>query len=438
MTLGIGPFQYNRFDMYESTPDESFWIEDEEGNIYEGKKDACYHKVKAKYDVWPSAYASGALVKCRKKGASNWGNSSKKEMFDEFGNEYVLSEGQGDYESGARMGRGAGDHYAAHGKAGEMTGVANRKPAEHSKNQRIAAAAAKEKRGHGDRGAALAKPFEQPQKSDEKRKKERDEKNARRRAAQRKANRERNESFEMEEGTVTPGADLAQRKLNKDANNSKLKVTKKIMEGQEQRMAMYSRALGVMGAHYSGQALVEKDKKAKEDYDGDGEVETSKEEYFGSKDKAIKKAMRKEEMKENRMAAMTAGESPMKMKPGARNAKITGGKTYMEKGKDGKPLFKEEEEVELTKDMVVEYLVNEGYASNEVSAEILHTHMSDEFLEEIEGKMISEMGPAYPSETKAQAKAQSDHRSGKSSAGLKTGKNPGMKMSHSSGANKQD
>jgi len=43
-----------------------------------GKKDACYHKVKARYDVWPSAYASGALVKCRKVGAKNWGNKSKK------------------------------------------------------------------------------------------------------------------------------------------------------------------------------------------------------------------------------------------------------------------------------------------------------------------------------------------------------------------------
>ena len=46
-------------------------------HIYE-KKDACYHKVKARYDVWPSAYASGALVKCRKVGAKNWGNKSKK------------------------------------------------------------------------------------------------------------------------------------------------------------------------------------------------------------------------------------------------------------------------------------------------------------------------------------------------------------------------
>ena len=42
------------------------------------KRDACYHKVKSRYKVWPSAYASGALVKCRKVGAKNWGNKSKK------------------------------------------------------------------------------------------------------------------------------------------------------------------------------------------------------------------------------------------------------------------------------------------------------------------------------------------------------------------------
>ena len=46
-----------------------------------GSKDACYHKVKSRYSVWPSAYASGALVKCRKVGAANWGNSTKKEGF---------------------------------------------------------------------------------------------------------------------------------------------------------------------------------------------------------------------------------------------------------------------------------------------------------------------------------------------------------------------
>jgi len=43
-----------------------------------GKKDACYTKVKSRYDVWPSAYASGALTKCRKVGAANWGTKSEE------------------------------------------------------------------------------------------------------------------------------------------------------------------------------------------------------------------------------------------------------------------------------------------------------------------------------------------------------------------------
>ena len=47
-----------------------------EGQLDE-KQDACYNKVKSRYKVWPSAYASGALVQCRKKGAANWGNKKK-------------------------------------------------------------------------------------------------------------------------------------------------------------------------------------------------------------------------------------------------------------------------------------------------------------------------------------------------------------------------
>ena len=53
-------------------------ITEEQFDEAAGKKDACYHKVKARYDVWPSAYASGALVKCRKVGAANWGKSKKE------------------------------------------------------------------------------------------------------------------------------------------------------------------------------------------------------------------------------------------------------------------------------------------------------------------------------------------------------------------------
>ena len=42
-------------------------------------KDACYNKVVARYGPKTSAYRSGAMAKCRKMGAANWGNSKKKE-----------------------------------------------------------------------------------------------------------------------------------------------------------------------------------------------------------------------------------------------------------------------------------------------------------------------------------------------------------------------
>ena len=51
--------------------------EEEEDCGEEEEQDACYKKVKSRYKVWPSAYGSGALVKCRKVGAKNWGNSKK-------------------------------------------------------------------------------------------------------------------------------------------------------------------------------------------------------------------------------------------------------------------------------------------------------------------------------------------------------------------------
>lgn len=50
----------------------------EEATKKKAKRDACYHKVKRRYKVWPSAYASGALSKCRKVGSKNWGKSKKK------------------------------------------------------------------------------------------------------------------------------------------------------------------------------------------------------------------------------------------------------------------------------------------------------------------------------------------------------------------------
>ena len=41
-------------------------------------KDACYNKVVSRYGPKTSAYRSGAMAKCRKVGAANWGNKKKK------------------------------------------------------------------------------------------------------------------------------------------------------------------------------------------------------------------------------------------------------------------------------------------------------------------------------------------------------------------------
>jgi len=56
---------------------EVFGEEDKKGSG-SGTKDACYKKVKASAKVWPSAYASGRLVQCRKKGAANYGKSKSE------------------------------------------------------------------------------------------------------------------------------------------------------------------------------------------------------------------------------------------------------------------------------------------------------------------------------------------------------------------------
>ena len=57
-----------------------------------GEKDACYKKVKSRYSVWPSAYASGALVKCRKKGAANWGNKSESVEYSDWRDDFKAME----------------------------------------------------------------------------------------------------------------------------------------------------------------------------------------------------------------------------------------------------------------------------------------------------------------------------------------------------------
>ena len=181
------------------------------------------------------------------------------------------------------------------------------------------------------------------------------------------------------------------------------------------------------------------EKKADKDYDGDGKVESSKDEYFGSKDKAIKKAMGKgtckkceeskedcgcddkKEVKENREMAYGGGKPGKGSGDGSKPKGITGGKTYTIKGKDGKPLFKEEtldeksscgggyqmggtvgyqkggevkdKKKKVVKEDVLEYMLENSLANNVVSAEVLFDHISDEFLESIEEEIMEGFKP---------------------------------------------
>jgi hypothetical protein len=104
---------------------------------------------------------------------------------------------------------------------------------------------------------------------------------------------------------------------------------------------------GGLGDAYS--AIYEK--KADKDHDGDGKVESSKDEYFGSKDKAIKKAMGKD----------TKGCS-----------KCDGGDCECSDKKE-----------KSMKEEVCEYLVQEGFTNNVVSAEVMINHASDGWLTQI-------------------------------------------------------
>ena len=162
------------------------------------------------------------------------------------------------------------------------------------------------------------------------------------------------------EMTTSPKENMARRGVNKLNNTTKANAEAKLMEGNEQRMAMYSRALGVMGSHYSGPG-------------------------FGVSGLSEKK----EPTDERKAAADRADEEKRQEKEGKKGeAHETKEIEKLEdKALSGK--YKKED-VQITKEMVVEYLVNEGYANNAVSAEILHKHVSDEFLEQIEAMMVEE------------------------------------------------
>jgi hypothetical protein len=64
-----------------------------------------------------------------------------------------------------------------------------------------------------------------------------------------------------------------------------------INEEQEAVLQRYAEATGISIDNLKNMVAEAKAKKAKKDYDGDGQIESSEEEYKGSRDKAIKNAM---------------------------------------------------------------------------------------------------------------------------------------------------
>ena len=275
----------------------------EEGKDRKGKgsgtKDACYHKVKSRYSVWPSAYASGALVKCRKVGAANWGNSKKNESY-EFSNwrdDFQATE----YESvdvikpeplqatdgiGSQM---LDEKRRLMNKLDKISGQLRKASAMHKKqsqevakvSQHLCAKEVKhEEFGYGETiFGEHAVPDENGFVS--------------------------HYNVQFEHGVVENVSVEDMKVLTLTEHENHEMDGDLISEGGKKCWKGYKKAgtqklFGktynrCVKAHFSDwRADMDlQEKKADKDYDGDGKIESGKDEYMGSRDKAIKKAMGK-------------------------------------------------------------------------------------------------------------------------------------------------
>ena len=85
-------------------------------------------------------------------------------------------------------------------------------------------------------------------------------------------------------------------------------------------------------------------------------------------------------IRENREMAYGGGKPGKGSGDGSKPKGLGGsGKTYTMKGKDGKPLFKED----ITRTDVIDYLMESGFTNNPVSSEVLIDNMSDAWLNQI-------------------------------------------------------
>ena len=178
-------------------------------------------------------------------------------------------------------------------------------------------------------------------------------------------------------GSQAVGNKVEKSLSSEDLNTQETEDT--IMENPQ--MQIYARALGRMGAMYN--PLTEGKKKKDDEPTAERKAAADR----ADEEKRQKKEGKKGEAHETKEVEELEDED---LKKGGKKK----GKFWQDSDGDGKWYEKGDdvkEEIILTKEDVVQYLVDEGYASNEVSAEVLHQHISDDFLAEIEEKMISEV-----------------------------------------------
>ena len=143
-------------------------------------------------------------------------------------------------------------------------------------------------------------------------------------------------------------------------------------------------------------------KKADKDYDGDGKIESGTAEYMGSKDKAIKKAMKKE--------AYTVTNADKKGNTPAYQAYKAGKKNV----KTGKPMYKAadhlKDDVEISPE--VEKLIESGKFSDAEIAKIADIQEADiaDIIARLEKKRISKGGDPDESPLPAMKKYHADKK----------------------------
>ena len=199
---------------------------------------------------------------------------------------------------------------------------------------------------------------------------------------------------------VHSGANMARKNEEVEVNlNTDESQEINVMAENDQRMAMYSRALGIMGAHYAAPIVEKKqDKKDKEDEslgEKDGKESTKKQSEKDRRDES--EGEKKSEKKKGKFWQDSDGDGKWYEKgEDVKEGMMPGG------GDDKKEMIKAVIKKKMAEkkaggmaecidaEMVMNYLIAEDYVDNMVSAEVMFNHMSDEFLIALEEEMMSE------------------------------------------------